>query len=397
VRANAAGRAYAQKKSGGSDDPTLLTAARTSMRWLEQKGKLDEKLLALWSATEAWAGAPAEAVNVYIRAAERAPDDFNLLEQVINTAANQKQLPLAVEALGTGQPELRLAAVPDRAGVVALAERQSGKADEALQTLDASRKSFELSMQKNAGYADSCKQWIAMVVGKKGCITLNVKDDRDAAQKLLLEAAQMRPDMINQDLGLTETIKGGILRLVDFFYRKNDLKRVEQISRAASDAANSDVDLLNNSGLFARDYGNILERQGNSEAAQEMYEQSYKAYTRAQQLDPSNVRLRNDCALIAIYHLERDWDLVKKLLDGAIEDGNNTLENSPPDNEELKQQLEEAVGDCYENLALWHLKHSKDAEAAKAAAKKSQDYYPGARRPGAARHLRAAERLLQGK
>jgi tetratricopeptide (TPR) repeat protein len=397
VRANAAGRAYAQKKSGGSDDPTLLTAARTSMRWLEQKGKLDEKLLALWSATEAWAGAPAEAVNVYIRAAERAPDDFNLLEQVINTAANQKQLPLAVEALGKR----------DDAGTIwyrgkaqfwlAGAERQSGKADEALQTLDASRKSFELSMQKNAGYADSCKQWIAMVVGKKGCITLNVKDDRDAAQKLLLEAAQMRPDMINQDLGLTETIKGGILRLVDFFYRKNDLKRVEQISRAASDAANSDVDLLNNSGLFARDYGNILERQGNSEAAQEMYEQSYKAYTRAQQLDPSNVRLRNDCALIAIYHLERDWDLVKKLLDGAIEDGNNTLENSPPDNEELKQQLEEAVGDCYENLALWHLKHSKDAEAAKAAAKKSQDYYPGARRPGAARHLRAAERLLQGK
>ena len=56
-----------------------------------------------------------------------------------------------------------------------------------------------------------------------------------------------------------------------------------------------------------------------------------------------------------------------------------------------------AVGDCYENLALWHLKHSKDAAAAKAAAKKSQDYYPGGRRPGARRHLREAERLLQGK
>ncbi|MGC6486168.1 MAG: hypothetical protein ACON4Z_00850 [Planctomycetota bacterium] len=397
LRANAAGRAYAQKKSGGDDDPALLTAARTSMRWLEQKGELDADLLKLWSATEAWAGAPAEAVNVYVRAAERAPTDFPLLDQVINTAFNQKQLPLAVEALGKR----------DDAGTVwyrgkaqfylAQAERQSGKADDALATLDASKASFELSMQKNAGYTDTCNQWIAMVVGKKGCITLNVKDDRDGAQALLLEAARLRPDMINQDLGLTETIKRGVLGLVDYYYRKNNLEKVEQISRAASDAANSDVDLLNNSGLFARDYGNILERQGDKDAADEMYEQSYKAYTRAQQLDPSNVRLRNDCALIAIYHLNRDWDLVKKLLDTAIADGDATLADNPPDNEELKQQLEEAVGDCYENLALWHLKHSKDAAAAKDAATKSQGYYPGARRPGARRHLREAERMLQGK
>ncbi|MEC8252419.1 MAG: hypothetical protein VX044_04340, partial [Planctomycetota bacterium] len=216
-------------------------------------------------------------------------------------------------------------------------------------------------------------------------------------EELLMQAMRLRPDMINQDLGLTETIKRGVLGLVDFYYRKNDLKKVEQISRAASDAANSDVDLLNNSGLFARDYGNILERQGETDAAKEMYEQSYKAYTRAQQLDPANVRLRNDCALIAIYHLERDWELVKGLLDAAIADGDETLQNDPPDNEAQKQQLEEAVGDCYENLALWHLKRSKDAAAAKAAAKKSQDYYPGGRRPGARRHLREAERLLQGK
>ncbi len=397
VRDNAAARAYAQKKSGGDDDADLLSAARTSMRWLEQKGALDADLLKLWSATEAWAGAPAAAVNVYVRAAERAPADFALLEQVINTAANQQQLPLAVEALkqrddaGTtwylGKAQFWLAG----------AQRQAGKPDEALATLDASKQSFEASMQKNASYADSCNQWISMVIDKKGCITLNVKSDRDAAQALLLEAARMRPDMINQDLGLTETIKRGVLGLVDFYYRKNDLKKVEEISRAASDAANSDVDLLNNSGLFARDYGNILERQGETEAAQEMYEQSYKAYTRAQQLDPTNVRLRNDCALIAIYHLDRDWDLVKGLLDGAIRDGDAKLQNDPPDNEELKQQLEEAVGDCYENLALWHLKHSKDAAAAKDAATKSQDYYPGKRRPGARRHLREAERLLQGK
>jgi hypothetical protein len=128
-----------------------------------------------------------------------------------------------------------------------------------------------------------------------------------------------------------------------------------------------------------------------------MYEQSYKAYSRAVQVDGANVRLRNDCALIAIYHLDRDWDETKALLDGAIRDGERTLADSPPDDADEQQRLEEAVGDSYENLALWHLKHSKDGEAAKAAAIKSQDYYPGKRRPGARTHLRAAERLLQGK
>ena len=235
-----------------------------------------------------------------------------------------------------------------------------------------------------------------MCIGKQGNIAYSLKQF-DEAEKLLIEAATLRPDLINQDLGLTETTKRGILFLVDSFRKKNDLKRCESISRAACNAANSDVDLLNNSGLFARDYGNLIERDGKTEAAQEMYEQSYKAYSRAVELDGKNVRLRNDCALIAIYHLDRDWDETKALLEGAIADGEDTLSNSPPDDEDQKQQLEEAVGDSYENLALWHLKHKKDGEAAKAAATKSQNFYPGKGRPGARRHLQAAERLLQGK
>lgn len=128
-----------------------------------------------------------------------------------------------------------------------------------------------------------------------------------------------------------------------------------------------------------------------------MYEQSYKAYRRAQQLDPQNVRLRNDCALIAIWHLERDWELSKQLLDSAIADGEKTLAENPPSDANDKQMLDEAVGDCYENLALWQLKHGKDGKAAKAAAEQSQKHFPGERRPGARRHLQAAERLLQGK
>ncbi|MEO6595918.1 MAG: hypothetical protein ABIP94_14290, partial [Planctomycetota bacterium] len=150
-------------------------------------------------------------------------------------------------------------------------------------------------------------------------------------------------------------------------------------------------------GLFARDHGKALEDAGKKQEATAMYEQSYKAYRRAQQLDPQNVRLRNDCALIAIYHLERDWDLAKQLLDSAIADGEKMRRDNPPAEANEREQLDEAIGDCYENLALWNLKYKKDGAAAKAAAEASQKYFPGARRPGARRHLQAAERLLQGK
>src|SRR5690606_31813113 len=101
VRANAAARAYAAKKGEGGDDPDLLTAARASFRLLEQQGKLDATLRSLWSVTEQWAGAPAEAVNVYVRALAKSPDDQALLNTVVDTAAAQGQLQLAVDALAT--------------------------------------------------------------------------------------------------------------------------------------------------------------------------------------------------------------------------------------------------------------------------------------------------------
>lgn len=397
LRANAASRAYAAAKNGGNNDQGLLTSARTSMRWLEKKNLLTPALLNLWSTTEQWAEAPAEATNVYIRASERSPGDFTMLDQVVNTAASQKQLPLAIASLSKRDDAGTVWYLGKAQFYLAGDQRQGGDADKAMKTIEAAIKSFEQSMGKNAAYKNSCEQWIAMCIGKQGNIAFFVKKDYAEAERLLLKAAQARPDLISQDLGLNESTRRGILFLVDYYRKKNDLAKCESISRAAAEAAQSDTDLQNNAGLFARDWGNILERNGKVDEANEMYEQSYKAYGRAVQLDGKNVRLRNDLALIAIYHLERDWDKVKVLLDGAIADGESMLENSPPENENDKQNLEEAVGDSYENLALWHLKHSKDGKAAKAAATKSQDYYPGTRRPGARRHLRAAEQLLQGK
>ena len=398
LRADAAARSYAQQKQAdaNADDKDLLAAARTSFRLLEEKGQLTTERRTLWSVTEQWAGAGAEAVQVYVRALAKTPDDLALLEALLNTAAATQQIPLAVEALGKRTDATGLWYLGKARYWLADVERQANKTADAQRTLDAARGAFGDSMQKNAAYRDSCEQWSAMVLGKKGNIAFWT-DDLANAEKWLLEAARTRPDQVATDLGLAETTKLGLMRLADKFFKQNDLAKTEAIYRAASDAANSDLDLLNNSGLFARDHGNELERAGKDKEAMAMYEQSYKAYRRALLLDAGNVRLRNDCALIAIHHLDRDWDECKKWLDGAIADGEKTLRDNPPEDPNDKQQLDEAVGDCYENLALWHLKHSKDAAAAKAAAQQSTKHHPGERRPGARRHLQAAERLLQGK
>ena len=394
--ANAASRAYAAAKSAGNESAELLTSARTAMRWLESKEQLTLPLLKLWSTTEQWAGAPAAATNIFIRASERAPNDFGLLEIVVNTAAEQKQLPLALVSLAKRNDAGTIWYLGKAQFYLAGEERQNGNADKAMEMLNAARASFTQSKSKNPAYQDSCEQWIAMVIGKQGNICYASKK-YDECEKLLIEATKMRPDLINQDLGLSESTKRGILFLVDYHRKKRNIEKCESISRTTANAAVNDIDLQNNSGLFSRDWGNMIERNGNVEEAMEMYEQSYAAYGRAVKLDSKNVRLRNDLALIAIHHLDRDWDETKALLEGAITDGNATLENSPPDDANDLERLNEAVGDSYENLALWHLKHSGDGAAAKAAATKSLDYYPGKGRPGARRHLRAAEQLLQGK
>lgn len=396
LRATAGARAYIAGKQQQKDDKELLAATRTSYRFLEEKGQLDADARRAWSDLEAWAGAPAEAVNVHVRALAKAPDDQTVLAAIVDTAAAQNQMPLAVEAL-TGRSDATGLWYLGRAHYLdACQKRTKSDTKGALQELDAARTAFEQSMAKNDAYRDSCQQWIAMTLGLQGNLAI-LADDLPKAEDYLLQSIRLRPDRIADDLSLGNTTKDGVILLADKFYQKKDLGKVEAIYRAATDAASGDLDLLNNAGLFARDWGNALEQAGKTAEAKAMYEQSYKVYCRARQLDPSNVRLRNDCALMAIYHLERDWDESKQWLDGAIADGERTLAENPPSDKQAQQKLDEAVGDAYENLALWHLKHSKDAAAATAAAQASQKHFPGMRRPGARKHLQDAAKLQQGK
>lgn len=394
LRANAAARAFTADPKG-ANSKQLLDDARLSFRQLEQKKLLDSDLRKTWSTTEAWAEAGAEAVGVYARALKDSPDDMQLLAAVVDTAYAAGEPTLAVDALKARTDGAGLWYLGRARFLAASTLRSVGKLDEALAELDRAIATFDQSKKAKADFADSCEQWIAICLGKQGN-ALIAKKDWAAAEKKLLESIQKRPDRLNDDLGLQETTKIGLMIVADHFAQGGDLGNTERIYRAATALCDNDLDLLNNEGLFARDHGNRLERDGKQKEAMELYEQSYKAYSRAAQLDDKNVRLLNDRALIAIHYLERDWDENKTVLDRAIELGEQQLKDFPAGDADGRKKLDEAVGDAYENLALWHLKHGGDAKAAKAAAEKSLEHHPGRGRPGARRHLAEADKKLGG-
>ncbi|HLQ39134.1 MAG TPA: hypothetical protein VK348_15095, partial [Planctomycetota bacterium] len=394
VRAQAGSHLLAGRQGGGKDQTLLLADVRTSFRHLEQKHQLDIALRQAWAAAEQWAGAPVEAVKVFARGLIDQPDDQALLAALVDTAATMGQSPIAVEALKSRT---------DAAGIwyrgraeygAALELQIAGKNTEAAPAIDKAQQCFKQSMAANREFADSAEQWQALCLGKKGNLALAMNHLEDAEQ-LLLAAARLRPQLVGQDLGMLETTKSGLVKVADKYFRQQDLASTERIYRAAADAAPEDLDLLNNAGLFARDLGNELQRAGKQPQARAMFEQSYQVYARAAQLDPGNVRLRNDTALILVHHLERDWDRARELLESAIADGDRTLKNAPPDDQQQRQDLDEAVGDCWENLALLHIKHGKDLAAARQACTASLLHYPKAQRDGVRRHLATIERLEQ--
>ena len=116
---------------------------------------------------------------------------------------------------------------------------------------------------------------------------------------------------------------------------------------------------------------------------------------RAARLEPDNVRLRNDCALMLLYHLHRDLDDAVRMLEEARDDGLRRLRDDPPATAQERQDLEEAVGDCIENLGYFCEVHAKDPEKAIPHYKQSLEFHPRQQR-AAARRLRALERRGSG-
>jgi tetratricopeptide (TPR) repeat protein len=123
-----------------------------------------------------------------------------------------------------------------------------------------------------------------------------------------------------------------------------------------------------------------------------MYEASYRSYTKASELSPEDVRLLNDRALMALYHVKRDIPAAKEWLEKAIALGEAQLRDAPPADRDARNLLEEAVGDAWQNLGKWFREHGNDVAAARRAYEQSLKYYSPSNRGESRRALQDLQR-----
>ena len=138
----------------------------------------------------------------------------------------------------------------------------------------------------------------------------------------------------------------------------------------------NDAGFSNNLGLFARDHGKALEDSGKADEAKKMYWISYKAYKNAVRIEPDSVRQRNDLVVMLLYHVKRDLDSVTETLTACIKDGEGQLAEDPPQDKQELQDLQESVGDSYQNLGYYQMTFGKDPESARKNLEKSLAFYP---------------------
>ena len=392
VRAEAAARAFIASQQADDDaekaaGKELLTSARESMQEVEKAGALDAPLRDTWIAAERWADANAQAIAIMVRAYR---NDAANIGTLVDLGAQTGESEAVLEALKDADDSTSLwyrgRASFDR-GVQQWA---SGEGKAGVATFDAAIALFERSMADNRDFTNSCQQWIALTHGQKGIVQTSI-DDLDGAETSLIAAMKQRPDVFTNDLGNGASIRRAVLVLADRFYAKQDLGRVAAIYRVAGATAPDDVQIANNEGLFCRDHAERIART-DPKLANELFEASYAAYSRAVAIDGENARLLNDCALILVHYLDRDADKAQAMLDRAVVVGEKQLRDDPPADAQEKRDLQEAVGDAYGNLGRLYLRMKNDLKQARANYEKSLEFYPFQRRE-ASRTLPEIDRL----
>ena len=397
VRAEAATKIYIQKRQAKKDDPAELQAARNAFRNLEKMGKLDVALRTKWAGLEHWAGDKPAALAVFSRAAAKTPNDTTLLNAWLKTANQTQQSPKVLALLSKRDDAIGLWYVGMAHYYSSFEPPARDKPEDAIAACTKAIASFEASAKKNQQYKANCDQMIATCQGMSGFIALDAKQ-YDAAEKHFLAAAKTDPARLTAQISGTRSVKQGIEWVVYHHYQEaKDLPAAIATLEKACKVIPDDAGLANNLGLFARDHGVDLERDGKTVRALAFYETSCKAYKKAVRLEPESIRQRNDLVVMLLYHLKRELPYAKKTLEQCIVDGEKKLAEDPPGEDQTLKDFRETVGDCYQNLGYYLMTFDpKDLQAARKNLQKSLTFHPFRQRRSA-RLLRQLDRMEEKK
>ena len=130
--------------------------------------------------------------------------------------------------------------------------------------------------------------------------------------------------------------------------------------------------------------------------ARELMGKSYRSYVDAAALSPEDVRIVNDTGLILTYYLQNQLDVAERYLTEAVRLGEEQAKNESltPD---ARYELENALGDAYQNLGVLHLQLTGDVNAAKGWFEKALAIGPDPRPVIDGGYLPQCEAVLKGE
>ena len=338
----------------------------------------------------AWQGQTEDAVEVLLGGLVEDPTDEQLYQRLANLTSADLNLQVAtLEKLRGERPDSAMALwfcgdARFRAGRTARAGADYLKA---MECWDRAEECFLQAMTLEPAYGDTCREFLHLIRTQRGW-TLRDEGRPAEAAATLLAALEADPERLEAEAG-PDTLRLGLDAAVADLYRGGKLKDARGALRRMLAVDPSSSDWANNLGFFCRDLGIEAQQNNNQERADQLFQESWEAYSLAADLAPDDARIVNDRALISVYYLDEHWDFAEQELHRSIDLGSAQLaemgEDVPAGE---RQDLEEAVGDAWENLAYLSLVRRGEIGEAPRYLDESVKYFPYENR-GGVRRLRA--------
>ena len=259
------------------------------------------------------------------------------------------------------------------------AARKRGDNEKALESYGEAQAAFAGSARHNPAFKSNCDLARAICEVSKAAMSLE-DGEEDRAWEELTSAW-------NMSHRIAEIDPRGYDRYFDSFkksyralcyqlgqrYMESRLPEAVRFWRDLTSRHSTWGDAWNNLGFALRDHGSLLAKNGDPKAAMAEWEESFKAYQQAMRYQPEDERIVNDTGLMLVYHLKRNYDEAEQLFKKAIELGDAKLADMDDDAPDIKanvrtarRDIEEAVGDAWQNLGVLYKRLGKDAESRKA-------------------------------
>ena len=257
--------------------------------------------------------------------------------------------------------------------------RKVGDHEKALQLYESGQAAFQSSARHNPSFKNNCDLACAICEVSKAAMSLDDGEETRAWDQLTTawngshRIAQIDQNGYDRYYDAFNKSYRGLCYQLGDRYREGRLGEAVRYWRAITGRHPTWGPAWNNLGFALRDHGVLLAKNGDSKAATQEWEESWKAYGQAIRHEPQDERIVNDAGLMLVYHLERDYETAERLFKQAIELGDTKLEDMEEDPSDTKpsvrtarRDVEEAVGDAWQNLGVLYKKLGKPEESRKA-------------------------------